>query len=158
VTEEWRPVVGFPDYEVSSLGRVRSYKQRAPRILRHGSNRCGYAQVRLCIQGILHTRTVHTLVAEAFHGPRPEGLEVRHLDGTRTNNQASNLTYATRLVNMRDQLIHGTHFNASATHCKHGHEFTEENTYRPASGRQRDCRTCRSSRARARYERLRIAA
>lgn len=31
--------------------------------------------------------------------------------------------------------------NTSKTHCKHGHEFTEENTYRRSAGRQ--CITCK---------------
>lgn len=29
----------------------------------------------------------------------------------------------------------------SRTHCRHGHEYTEANTYRPANGARR-CRTC----------------
>ena len=41
--------------------------------------------------------------------------------------------------------------NATKTHCKHGHEFTSENTYRKRQswGIERVCRTCRRARRRA---------
>lgn len=32
--EQWRPVVGWPDYEVSDFGRVRSLKKAEPRIIK----------------------------------------------------------------------------------------------------------------------------
>ena len=41
-------------------------------------------------------------------------------------------------------------FNAKKTHCKRGHEFTEENTYvKPLGGRQ--CRSCQSALQRSTY-------
>ena len=36
-----------------------------------------------------------------------------------------------------------SHFNSSKTHCKHGHEFNSENTYRDNKNR-RYCKLCRS--------------
>lgn len=47
------------------------------------------------------TRTVHSLVAEAFLGPRPEGYDIDHIDGNKTNNTAENLRYVTHTENMR---------------------------------------------------------
>lgn len=44
---------------------------------------------------------VHTLVAEAFLGPRPEGMVVHHKDGNRDNCHLSNLEYVTLAENAR---------------------------------------------------------
>jgi|WetSurMetagenome_2_1015567.scaffolds.fasta_scaffold56958_4 hypothetical protein len=38
-------------------------------------------------------------------------------------------------------LIHGASLNKEKTHCKNGHEYTEENTYINTRG-SRECRTC----------------
>ena len=43
---------------------------------------------------------VHTLVALAFIGPKPDGKEVDHIDKDRTNNYYKNLRYVTRKENM----------------------------------------------------------
>jgi len=55
------------------------------------------------------------------------------------------------LVTGRANLLCGTGFvaqRAAQTHCKHGHEFTDENTYRdPKLPKTRACRTCRTQRA-----------
>jgi DNA-binding transcriptional regulator YiaG len=64
--------------------------------------------VHLYENGVREGRTVHRVVAEAFIGPRPEGLEVRHLDGNKTNNRASNLVYSTHKENEADKARHGT--------------------------------------------------
>src|SRR5208283_3948199 len=45
-------------------------------------------------------------------------------------------------TNMLDSLHKGRHFMASKTHCKRGHEFTEENTMNNKKG-ARLCRECR---------------
>jgi hypothetical protein len=51
---------------------------------------------------------VHTAVCIAFHGPRPDGLIVRHLDGNLLNNQAHNLRWGTQEENEADKILHGT--------------------------------------------------
>ena len=111
MTEEWRAVVGYEGrYEVSSLGRVRSLDRTAKirggsfrtvkgRVLKPLNHTCGYLAVGL---GRRNQKLIHILVAEAFLGRRPSGLDVRHLDGNPRNNRVSNLVYGSRSENMRD--------------------------------------------------------
>lgn len=51
---------------------------------------------------------VHRLIAEAFHGPCPEGMQCRHLDGNPSNNLPDNLRWGTATENQRDRVTHGT--------------------------------------------------
>lgn len=141
---EWRPIPGYPGYEVSDEGSVRSSKYRQPRLLKPTTNpQTGYKQVYLRADGRTHTWRVHALVLLAFVGPRPEGdVQVRHLDGDRLNNRLANLAYGTRSENMRDAVEHGTHYWARQTHCAAGHEYTPANTYVQPGRNRRACRTC----------------
>ena len=45
---------------------------------------------------------VHILVAEAFLGPKPEGLQANHKDGNRANPCLENLEYLTASENTQD--------------------------------------------------------
>lgn len=116
--EEWRPTE-HPAYEVSNLGRVRSYfvpggdtrsankltaclTTDTPRLLQPGAASNGYPTVCL---GRGKTHQVHALVAAAFLGPCPPGQEVRHKDDNRNNPVASNLEYGTRSDNIRDMML-----------------------------------------------------
>lgn len=51
---------------------------------------------------------VATIVCEAFHGPRPPGCEVAHLNGDSLDNRAENLAWKTRAENEADKVAHGT--------------------------------------------------
>jgi hypothetical protein len=99
--EEWRPVVGYEDlYEVSSLGRVRrragTWGKRGNRVRALALNGFGYPSLGLYRSGKKPKMArVHVLVAEAFIGKRPEGLQINHKDGDKTNNCVSNLEYVT---------------------------------------------------------------
>ena len=91
--EVWKPVVGFPHYEVSSLGRVRS-KNKILTPFPHGSNR--YLTVSLArFNGTGFTQvTVHKLVIEAFVGEQPsKDHRCHHKNGDKWNNSAENLEW-----------------------------------------------------------------
>lgn len=96
LAEQWRPVAGFP-YEVSDLGRVRN--ARNGRVLRPG--RCKSGHYTVALGG--RSQYVHRLVAAAFLGVCPAGLEVRHRDDDGANNAIENLVYGTRSQNNRDK-------------------------------------------------------
>ena len=167
MTETWRPIPGWDGYEASDLGRVRSvprvvirtdgkqYSVRG-RILTAHEGPLGYMQVVLYRTGeFKRSMHVHRLVLAAFEGNRA-GMVACHSDGTKTNNALSNLRWGTYTDNAHDAVAHGTHHCAAKTHCKHGHEFTPENTYVNRRG-ARECETCRTAR-RAAYEARKAAA
>lgn len=118
--ERWRPVVGYEGlYEVSDQGRVRSLdrvaflqgRHKRPsrgRVLKPGSNRRGYVHVGLHKDGKRTTYTVHALVAQAFIGPRPEGMHVCHGPGGKADNSLANLRYGTPKENQADRHRDGT--------------------------------------------------
>ena len=47
---------------------------------------------------------VHRLILETFVGPRPQGMECRHLDGNPLNNHLINLCWGTRDENFADRV------------------------------------------------------
>ncbi len=104
--ETWKDVVGFEGiYKISSKGRVRSVLARrgakSGRILVSRLNKhTGYLRVTLKAFPRRNERTIHSLVAEAFIGPRPEGFEVNHIDGDKLNNAVENLEYLSHSDNM----------------------------------------------------------
>jgi hypothetical protein len=110
---EWRTVVGFADYEVSNAGQVRrttgGQGARAGRLLTwHTATSTGYPNVRMRVGGKTIGVNVHVLVARSFLGARPDGMQVRHLDGDKMNCHVSNLVYGTHAENQRDKVRHGT--------------------------------------------------
>lgn len=110
--EVWRSVVGWKGiYEVSSLGRVRNVlacnRSAAGRLLKPRLNHKGYPCVALQRRGRVRNCAVHTLVAEAFIGPKPAGLQVDHGDGVKTNNRCKNLEYVTCAENIRRAVARG---------------------------------------------------
>lgn len=142
--EVWRPVVGFEGrYEVSDAGRVAGLC-RGGRVLSQFVDACGYYRLGLYkTSGRRVNKRVHTLVAEAFIGPRPRPDAVaRHLDGDSLNNIPANLAWGTVSENVVDSIEHGTQRNIRKTHCPRNHPYDAANTQVEKAG-NRKCRTCR---------------
>ena len=106
--EIWKDVVGYEgQYQVSNRGRVKSIGPTTRKLilkphLNFDSRRnTGYLKVCLNHHGRARVFKVHTLVTEAFIGPRPHGHGVNHRDGNKLNNQAGNLEWMTHAENIR---------------------------------------------------------
>jgi len=110
--EVWKEIKGYDKgYEVSNLGRVRSYKRRgtykmsetaktmSPNINRTHCKE--YYKVRLMSNGITKTVLVHRLVAIAFIDNPENKKQVHHIDNNGLNNELSNLEWCTNSENQR---------------------------------------------------------
>lgn len=98
MVEQWRSVVGFEQYQVSDLGRIKNVC--SGHILAGARTRYGYLQVRLrAKEGKIKNLLVHRLVAAAFHGLPGPGQVCNHLSGVKTDNRAVNLEWCSRAQN-----------------------------------------------------------
>lgn len=113
MTEIWKPT-WHEHYEVSNLGRVRSYRAmghientpiKNPRILKATVSR-NFRYPSVCFQN--KRRFVHELVATAFIGPRPVGMEIDHKNGDRFDARVENLEYVTHSTNQKRAVIRGS--------------------------------------------------
>lgn len=125
--EIWKPAPGWEGlYSVSSHGNVRSEPKTVNILTRWGrksprrwpsknlaqqtlKGRGRYKVVHFKKDGYREAHYVHRLVCRAFHGEPPSpSHQVAHFDGTRDNNHASNLRWATAEENQADRVRHGT--------------------------------------------------
>ena len=152
--EIWKPVPGYEGlYEVSSHGRVRSldrreritgpkagFRWRRGRMIRlFTMPSTGYLCVRLSRDGKVATRSVHSLVLEAFAGLCPPGQEACHGPGGQQDNRwPENLRWGTRSENTLDQIAQGTHHHSRKTKCPRGHDYD----YVVPGTNHRQCKRC----------------
>lgn len=126
--DQCKPIPGFAHYWARSDGHVYSTHSGEPRRLSPRSDHNGYLVVSLRGEAPKRKQVpVHRAVALAFHGQPPQGHEVRHLDGNKTNNAASNLAWGTHVENMTDRTRHGTVVRGERHHAS---RFTADDVVR----------------------------
>ena len=86
---------------------------------------------------------VHRWICEQVNGPIPPDHEVDHTCGVRHPTYGlcvdpAHLEPVTKVENMRRA-------GERVTHCRHGHLYTSENTYRQPTTGRKSCRTCRGA-------------
>lgn len=112
---EYREIPESEGYAFGSDGSVWSFwgkgyrkPQDVARPLALRRMRSGHYDVSVKINGVMVQTCVHRLICWAFHGPCPDGMECRHLDGNPANNRPDNLAWGTRKENQDDSVRHGT--------------------------------------------------
>jgi len=102
---QWKQVPGYEGiYSISSDGvlKMDAKCKKWGGVKRTGAkNSDGYLRVSMTKDGRRRKWFVHRIVALAFIGPLPVGMEVNHIDGVKTNNHYSNLEYVTHRRNMK---------------------------------------------------------
>lgn len=122
MTEIWRVIPGWVNYEVSDFGRVKRVacwsekgdkrlKERFLNIIKDKTRGAGkkyvYCYVNLGSASNHKTFSVARLVLIAFVGMPNEDQECRHLDDNSVNCTLSNLAWGTRVENRADAICNG---------------------------------------------------
>ena len=92
----------------------------------------------------------HRAMYELHVGQIPLDLTIDHLCRNRACGNPNHL----RILTLSENISDGDSANGRKTHCSHGHEYTDENTYywkQKNGGPGRQCRTCVKERGRRRY-------
>ena len=109
--EQWKTFAGG-NYAVSNKGRVKRVtpgrRTKPGQLLTLNLMKIGYYRCAPVVDGRNVPMYVHHIVARAFLGPCPDGLELNHIDGDKTNNRVDNLEYVTHSYNMQHAVDIGT--------------------------------------------------
>jgi len=100
MSEVWKTIVGYENYQVSSHGRVlNTYTNR---ILKPLGNKNGYLYISLCKEAIQKFYLLHRLVARSFLENPQNKRCVDHINKVKSNNNVSNLRFATHSENAQN--------------------------------------------------------
>jgi len=137
--EIYKEITGYPNYQASNLGNIKSMKKGF--VLSPIETKAGYYIVNLYQDKKRKTMYVHQLICMAFLGFIPDGhrLECDHIDNDKANNRLDNL----RLLSHRENsaryhddnknntsTYRGVHYNkAGRRHWKAQAGFDGESYY-----------------------------
>lgn len=118
----WKDVPGYPLYEVSSDGTIRTKRRIArnrhssweigPHIRKTMIGTTGYKCFTISVSGRTKMMKIHRLVAQAFI-PNPDNKpQVNHINGIKTDNRVENLEWCTSGENHRHARKNGLYHPA----------------------------------------------
>jgi hypothetical protein len=127
--EVWKEVEGSNGkYEVSDLGRVRSFAYgKKPRMLGGRRHEFGYVVYNLRLKKNVQTSFfAHRLVMKTFN-PKNDEMVVCHIDNDPSNNALSNLEWGSQSYNNKHMVKCDRQAKGSAVY---GAKLTEQDTFR----------------------------
>ena len=101
--EIWKRVPDYEDYEVSSIGRLMSYRTKNPKLIKGSIDKYGYLMYTLMNDFGQRVIRSHQVVAMAFLGHTPCGykLVIDHINDNKLDNRVENLQIVTARFNVR---------------------------------------------------------
>ena len=102
--EIWKNIEGYPNYQVSNMGRIKrlstGYYRRTEKILKPQLQNNGYLHIKLSQKDKTKCILVHRLVAQVFI-PNPNNKpQENHINEDKTNNRVENLEWCDRKYNI----------------------------------------------------------
>lgn len=102
--EEWRILHDFPQYAISSIGRIKHLpvSPSTSQDLLHPTLRSGYLSIKLGLGPKRQRKDIHRLVAITFLGLPPTAKhQCNHKNGNKLDNRIENLEWVTQIENAR---------------------------------------------------------
>jgi hypothetical protein len=100
--EIWKDIEGYEGlYQVSNLGRVKSFKRKNIKIMKSSVDFNGYSHVNLYKNDTKRGFKVHRLVCFAFLPYLIEKPQVNHINGIKTDNRLKNLEWCDQSHNQQ---------------------------------------------------------
>ena len=108
---------------------------------------CRVTAMAIHMLGQFGNIVTHRLVYMIMRGDIPDGLDLDHLCRVRSCVNPDHLEPVSRYENLRrggvlDRLKARAMAKHVQTHCKRGHEMTEQNSYTYPNVKHRQCREC----------------
>lgn len=133
--EKWQTIIGYENYQISNLGRVKSAKRGTIRKLQTDKN--GYKFIVLRKNNKHKLLLIHRLVATAFL-PNPHNyLFINHLDENKSNNSVENLQWCSFSYNInygtRNQRIAESKYKPVIKYSVNGEYLTEYKSIKHAA-------------------------
>lgn len=112
--ETWKTIPNYPNFEASSLGRIRRIAGRVRFITKNGKEAMRFRPEKLRkpyineARGYYYinltgkTESLHRLVASAFLADYSTELDIDHINGDKLDNRVENLRVATRKQNINN--------------------------------------------------------
>lgn len=116
--EIWKDIEEDPGYQISNMGRIRSFKREKMIIIKLGTNQKGYQFINLFKNSKYHNERIHSLVIQYFGPPKPSPEhECNHKDGDKSNNWWTNLEWLTHKQNVNHAVKMGLWGSSKGENC-----------------------------------------
>lgn len=105
--EIWKNIEGYPNYQVSNMGRVKSLNYnhtKKEKILKPHNTGNGYLMVQLFNNDTYKCKLIHRLVAETFISNPENKPCVDHINTDKTDNKVENLRWVTHKENSNNPI------------------------------------------------------